>query len=1399
MTDWGDAVGDEALHRTMTDWGEQHWQHARTVPDKIIPGLERKHVMLSHHPSSRAEVVQLKDSLVATGIPVWMAVEMAGADVSDVIAQGVQCAVCVVIFMSQQFQNSDICKLELTFAHSTGCVVLPCLTAQDWRPSGWLATATAGLAITHLYDPATHQYGVAELVAQVLSVAGLSDTMEGRSRGVDMCITTPSMPEHPTTIAAVEATANTALSLSPGTGDVSRRRTNLDDDHRQIDVFISHNWGEDEQGRDNHARAGMLNELLKAEGLRTWFDSEHMTGSINDAMCGGIEQARVVLCLLTVKYIGKVGGRDARDNCRKEFLHASRIKSSDSMLAVVMEPGVQSSNAWHGPVGLELGGHLYVDLADMDESTTGADPAIRLLLSEFSKAVARESSDNTSRAFSVDELRAELERMRQRMLQPSPRPTRRSNAASASLSSRSNPGQGAARLPASVPGAMENMRVTGTMRQIAEAVCDPAARQVGICGMGGVGKSTLSAWVVRQDTVRRRFQAICWVPLGQKPDIEVSLSVLYLQLTKRPLPDGLNDAERDQTITQAFHGKAVLLVVDDAWDLALAKTLMKHVDTDTESKVLISSRLHAVVEGGIVFNLEPPNLEEATTMLLAAAGSSLEDWVDVAAPPEAVEIAGFCNRLPLTISIAGKLLKSMAIGNAGSWDGALELLRDELALSGGSSDVERLVIRVSLDSIAEKHRGQATELLAAFALVPEDATCPLRILGLIFEAATGDPLGLGTTAARRTSQLRLLIKMLIDRSLMLGTVDRPILHAIVADYAVAQHTPMQLAARHAKVVELFREHRPDNSGGWSHELHLQSRPDGAYVLKQTAFHMAGAVRGAADDSKILGWLDDAVDGRLDAISLSAAKVIGWQAGTAHAQAAESAGNWWHAAVRWSSISALAPTDVDRRACAAYASDLLYGWTVSVDNLSIESFDDPSIEGVSRGAIERLTANSIVRVLQAHIPEDLAVYVPRLQTLAGSRAVREDFWLMFFSQAYSPDNLQAYRLGDVQEGARSFTAMVAMIDTYLNGEFPGGIQESTACLARLVRTFGTSNYAMATIPGFDARKMYGEGGIKLMQAAQGFDYDAHYVSLCDIHQAVETRSAGLAFVSHFCEPAQFHQTVDVYLDASMRFAADPRRDRYPGDTISTLNGWPQLLLLARRQDDALDLLRAHGVVNFADIKPAFCELAVKNTFIRPWGSTEVDAHMFVTEQYVWTIQTVWLLIMWDKATSDERRQELLSHATELPSARDWVATRTSAAFNTNLLYGYASLAYPALFYEKVGLLDQALEYVDMAVLPGSTPEQRALGGTEQHRFKAMAHTCQGRIFATLGRRQDAAAAFGRARAVVQSVQYHGFEAVVTREELVCAVDAVAKQAAEERLAGVLQKLNATPKDLDYIRF
>ena len=129
----------------------------------------------------------------------------------------------------------------------------------------------------------------------------------------------------------------------------------------KTDVFLTHDWG---VGQFNHKRVSKINAALKQRGITTWFDDEQMEGDIKMKMTSGIDQSRVVVTFITSRYMRKVAGSNAEDNCRLEFGYACRRKTGARMLPVVMEPEMRDTSQWEGQVGLVLGGSLYVDFAD---------------------------------------------------------------------------------------------------------------------------------------------------------------------------------------------------------------------------------------------------------------------------------------------------------------------------------------------------------------------------------------------------------------------------------------------------------------------------------------------------------------------------------------------------------------------------------------------------------------------------------------------------------------------------------------------------------------------------------------------------------------------------------------------------------------------------------------------------------------------------------------------------------------------------------------------------------------------------------------------------------------------------------------------------------------------------
>ena len=266
---------------------------------------------------------------------------------------------------------------------------------------------------------------------------------------------------------------------------------------------------------------------------------------------------------------------------------------------------------------------------------------------------------------------------------------------------------------------------------------------------GGLGKTTVSCWLIRQTQIREQFQKIAWITFGQRPNIGSAQSTLHLQLTGSPLAEDLSSDERKIHLQHAMRKFKVLLVLDDCWD-SEHEAAVNCIHAENGSKVLVSSRNRTVLENDAsiavsqehtctsIVELSTPNEKEAVEMLFSAAGMVVGENV----PAEAVEIVNLCKMLPLVIAIAAKLLKELGLESGHDWAGVVDILREEFTQEDSTQSVEVSVIAASLDHITGPHKHSVSQLFKSLALAPEDVRIPVDVQTMMYDAATtGDTSG----------------------------------------------------------------------------------------------------------------------------------------------------------------------------------------------------------------------------------------------------------------------------------------------------------------------------------------------------------------------------------------------------------------------------------------------------------------------------------------------------------------------------------------------------------------------------------------------------------------------------------------------------------------------------------
>ena len=130
------------------------------------------------------------------------------------------------------------------------------------------------------------------------------------------------------------------------------------------------NWGVYKSGCDNHFRVSLINKELQDIGYQTWFDGDRMKGDLFEQMVQGIGNTQSVIVFITQRYIDKVNGENAGDNCKREFSYAAVKKTSSNMVAIVMEREMCDTRKWTGPVGLHLSSIIYIDMSGDLKSKT---------------------------------------------------------------------------------------------------------------------------------------------------------------------------------------------------------------------------------------------------------------------------------------------------------------------------------------------------------------------------------------------------------------------------------------------------------------------------------------------------------------------------------------------------------------------------------------------------------------------------------------------------------------------------------------------------------------------------------------------------------------------------------------------------------------------------------------------------------------------------------------------------------------------------------------------------------------------------------------------------------------------------------------------------------------------
>ncbi|KAF5941383.1 hypothetical protein HYC85_022550 [Camellia sinensis] len=253
-----------------------------------------------------------------------------------------------------------------------------------------------------------------------------------------------------------------------------------------------------------------------------------------------------------------------------------------------------------------------------------------------------------------------------------------------------------------------------------EALTDDSIYVIGICGMGGVGKTTMVKEVAKKAEEKKMFDIIVMVVVSQNQNLitiqDQIAKILDLQnFGGNNLPTGAGKIR-----SKILSFGRVLVILDDVWKrLELNDIGIPFGDNHKGCKIVMTSRSEDVCNGMDTqknFEVGVLHEEEAWNLFKEMAGISDEG---TSHPTNLqltqIAVAEECGGLPIAIVTVGRALRCK---NKYSWDSALEQLRSLWS----KTSVEWMKSYDKLES------DEAKKCFLLCSLYPEDFDIPIEYL-----------------------------------------------------------------------------------------------------------------------------------------------------------------------------------------------------------------------------------------------------------------------------------------------------------------------------------------------------------------------------------------------------------------------------------------------------------------------------------------------------------------------------------------------------------------------------------------------------------------------------------------------------------------------------------------------
>jgi len=196
------------------------------------------------------------------------------------------------------------------------------------------------------------------------------------------------------------------------------------------------------------------------------------------------------------------------------------------------------------------------------------------------------------------------------------------------------------------------------------SLVDGDNRVTGICGIGGVGKTSLAIAIARSVEVRRAFKdGIIWLNVG--PEANAGTLLRRIGMALGDLPYHYADVETGHArIIQILQEKTCLIVMDNVWEMGSVAQIRSALGT--RARLLLTTRNAGVLTG---LGIQPSEIDafgkyDSLALLSLWADQTIEELPSVAGG-----IAIRVGNLPLALALCGALYRDGL-----NWQAIIELL-----------------------------------------------------------------------------------------------------------------------------------------------------------------------------------------------------------------------------------------------------------------------------------------------------------------------------------------------------------------------------------------------------------------------------------------------------------------------------------------------------------------------------------------------------------------------------------------------------------------------------------------------------------------------------------------------------------------------------------------------------